>query len=93
MKKLALAALLTLCASPLLADQVKVPVGTQTLNSDIELPKRSITKESVRNQFGDPVTRQDAVGEPPISSWEYSDFIVYFEFDRVLHSVVKRGNE
>jgi hypothetical protein len=28
------------------------------------------------------------VGKPPISRWEYPGFIVYFESDHVIHSVV-----
>ena len=33
---------------------------------------------------------QPAVGDPPITTWEYTDFLVYFEYDRVIHSVSKR---
>ena len=31
-----------------------------------------------------------AVGEPPITRWEYRNMIVYFEYDRVIHAVMKR---
>jgi hypothetical protein len=31
-----------------------------------------------------------AVGEPPISSWEYPGMVVFFEYDRVIHAVMKR---
>lgn len=41
-------------------------------------------------RFGAPNIRVPAVGDPPISSWEYPQFTVYFEFDRALHSVARR---
>jgi len=28
------------------------------------------------------------VGKPPISRWEYPGFVVYFEHEHVIHSVV-----
>jgi hypothetical protein len=52
-------------------------------------PARGATKTRVETSFGTPISKQAAVGDPPISSWEYADFTVYFEFDRVLHSVEK----
>jgi hypothetical protein len=36
------------------------------------------------------LSKNSSVGEPPISSWEYEPFVVYFEYDRVIHSVAKR---
>lgn len=80
---------------PVAADEVVIPVGQQAADKQsIERPTVGITKDKVRERFGDPVAWNDPVGEPPISSWEYQDFIVYFEHDLVLHSVLKRnGNE
>lgn len=52
-------------------------------------PARGATMARVENQFGAPVSKKGAVGDPPIASWEYEDFTVFFEFDRVLHSVEK----
>lgn len=59
-------------------------------SDDAQAPARGAEKIRVSESYGEPVSRQDAVGEPPISSWEYDDFIVYFEYDRVLHTVAKR---
>jgi len=53
-------------------------------------PDGGITKENVESKWGAPVKRSSPVGEPPISSWEYDPFVVYFEYDRVIHSVAKR---
>ena len=51
------------------------------------MPARGSTKESVLAKLGEPARRVPAVGEPPISRWVYGAFTVYFEYDRVLHSV------
>ncbi len=53
-------------------------------------PQRGSTKADVLAQFGEPAARRGAVGDPPISSWEYAPFVVYFERDYVLHAVAKR---
>lgn len=53
-------------------------------------PTRGMTQDRVRSQYGEPRSRESAVGEPPISRWHYDGFVVYFEFDKVIHSVSKR---
>ncbi len=53
-------------------------------------PTRGMTQDSVRADYGSPRSMQDAVGDPPISRWEYAGFVVFFEHDRVIHSVTKR---
>jgi hypothetical protein len=52
-------------------------------------PGRGMTMARVETKFGAPMSRRGAVGDPPISSWEYADFTVFFEYDRVLHAVDK----
>ncbi|WIO73102.1 hypothetical protein QP938_07205 [Porticoccaceae bacterium LTM1] len=72
------------------ADELRVPVGKQAPEKqDIERPKNGQKKQQVEKKFGEPERKVPAVGEPPISSWEYPDFIVYFEHDLVLHTVLK----
>ena len=53
-------------------------------------PTRGMSEASVEAKFGSPKTKKAAVGEPPISSWEYENFVVFFEHDKVIHAVVKR---
>lgn len=53
-------------------------------------PTRGMSEASVEAKYGSPKSKQAAVGEPPISRWEYDNFIVYFEYDKVIHAVVKR---
>ena len=57
--------------------------------ADMSRPTRGMTAKSVEAKFGEPESRKAPVGDPPISSWEYKDFVVYFEYDRVIHAVVK----
>ena len=53
-------------------------------------PSRGMTQANVEAKFGQPGSRDAAVGDPPISRWEYADFVVFFEYDRVIHAVSKR---
>jgi len=41
----------------------------------------------VEKQFGPPTTRHPTVGKPPITRWDYPNFSVFFEGDRVIDSV------
>jgi hypothetical protein len=45
----------------------------------------------VEAKFGAPVTKHDAVGQPPITRWDYAGFSVFFEHDRVIDSVTTSG--
>ncbi len=53
-------------------------------------PTRGMTMNKVESRFGAPDRRVPAVGDPPIARWEYPGFIVYFEYDKVLHAVATR---
>jgi hypothetical protein len=44
----------------------------------------------VEMKFGSPESRFAPVGDPPISRWSYPAFTVYFEHNRVIHTVVRR---
>jgi len=52
-----------------------------------EVPKRGMTQQMVEEKFGSPIMKSTPVGEPPISFWDYGEYHVYFEYDKVLHSV------
>lgn len=56
----------------------------------IQTPRKGLNMADVRSTFGNPVSEGRRVGDPPITRWEYNGFSVYFEHDRVLHSVVHR---
>lgn len=53
-------------------------------------PARGQTKAAVEAVLGAPQARSGPVGKPPISNWDYGTFVVFFEYDRVLHTVTKR---
>lgn len=74
---------------PLAAEQITLPIGEQTRVSGLTLPDRSMTKDVVREAFGDPREIKDPAGTPPITAWEYEGFVVYFEQQWVLHAVVR----
>ncbi|GAA5317183.1 MAG: hypothetical protein AseanaTS_23870 [Candidatus Pelagadaptatus aseana] len=76
-------------AMPLHAEVIKIPVGQQTTDQTISKPVLGMSMDSVLADYGEPLQRFDAVGEPPISRWLYEQFTVYFEHDTVMHSVIK----
>ena len=57
---------------------------------DASRPARGMSMAKVEQNYGSPIDRRSAVGEPPISRWEYPSFTVYFEHQFVIHSVVNR---
>jgi hypothetical protein len=70
------------------AETIAVDSGIAVKESDVATPARGMTMDQVATKFGAPVTKVPAVGKPPISRWEYPGFIVYFEHEHVIHSVV-----
>jgi hypothetical protein len=52
-------------------------------------PASGLTKAEVEARFGAPTRMIAAIGDPPISRWEYPSFTVYFEFERVIHAVAR----
>lgn len=73
--------------TPVFAEDIRIPVGQQAQESGIETPKTGMTKANVRAKFGDPLQESAPVGDPPISRWTYSEYVVYFEHDHVIRSV------
>ena len=80
----ALAGLAPLCRADIVASENGIAVQ----DAGVAAPRRGMTMSQVANKFGAPVTKVPAVGNPPISRWEYPGFVVYFEADHVIHSVV-----
>ncbi len=80
---------LATAASPGLAETLIIE-GISSQNGSSELPAAGITKSRVTSNWGEPASKIAAVGEPPISRWDYGNFVVYFEYDHVIHTVRKR---
>ncbi len=86
---LGLLAVSTFSASEAHADELRMePIVERT---NVNMPARGMTMDRVRSAFGQPAGQRSAVGDPPITRWEYDGFVVYFEYQYVLHTVVKRG--
>lgn len=59
----------------------------------MDLPSRGMSMAQVEQRYGAPLRRLQPRGgdtrlHPVINRWEYSDFIVYFQGSRVIHSVL-----
>jgi len=76
-------------ATPALAETLSTQTGDPAAAGD--RPNRGSTMTTVEGRFGAPTSRHAAVGAPPITRWDYPQFSVYFEHDRVLHTVLVRG--
>ncbi len=71
-------------ADVLLIDRVEAKSG-------LDVPQKSATMNQVRSQFGDPISEHAAVGQPPITRWDYPSFVVYFEHQHVITTVLKKS--
>ncbi len=74
------------------ADELKVPAAS----GGADQPTSGMSMESVEAKYGAPTRRAPAVGgastaQPPITRWEYPGFVVYFEHNRVVHTVTTPG--
>ncbi|WP_417566926.1 hypothetical protein [Marinobacter sp.] len=73
------------------AEEIRVPVGTQADRDQAHVPGTGMSQASVRASWGSPLETRGPVGQPPISQWDYQNFVVYFENDRVIHTVLKHN--
>lgn len=78
-------------AGAAMAETIVVDDQVQVRDSSVAKPKRGITMTQVEAKFGAPTTKHDAVGQPPITRWDYPSFSVFFEHDRVIDSVTTSG--
>ena len=76
-------------ATPALAETLSMETGNPAAAGDH--PNRGSTMATVEGRYGVPSSRHAAVGSPPITRWDYPQFSVYFEHDRVLHTVLVRS--
>jgi hypothetical protein len=73
-------------ATPALAETLSTDTGNPAAAGD--RPNRGSSMATVESRYGAPSNRHAAIGSPPISRWDYPQFSVYFEHDRVLHTVL-----
>ena len=75
-------------ATGALAETVVVNDQVTVRQTDIPRPKGGMLMTDVQKHFGEPRERHPTVGTPPITRWDYENFVVFFEKDRVIDSVV-----
>ena len=79
-------------SGPAFADELQVP----NPSASADKPASGMSMEKVEAKYGAPTRRVPAVGgastaQPPITRWEYPGFVVYFENNLVVHTVVTPG--
>jgi len=77
------------------ADTLVIPdISNQPSNSPegVPRPTRGMTMDQVREQYGEPQEVKGPVGNPPITRWYYERFIVNFEREYVIHSMVRKSH-
>ena len=80
-----------LLAGACLAETISVGDGIAVRESTVQRPTRGMSMTTVESRFGQPATRHSAVGQPPITRWDYPGFAVYFEHQYVIHAVATGG--
>lgn len=91
-KLLLLLSIALLCSSTVsLAETLTVPTySVPNTSSGVLRPTRGMSMSAVTQKFGNAQQKSAAIGEPPITKWTYPDFIVFFEYSHVIHSVIPR---
>ncbi|MDX1460084.1 MAG: hypothetical protein R3348_03425 [Xanthomonadales bacterium] len=90
MTRIVFMALLLLFSSLAVADVLILDEVRQVERMD--LPENGKSKGEIESRFGSPEQKHAAVGDPPITRWDYENYSVYFEYDLVLFSVLHPGN-
>lgn len=78
--------LLLFLAASANAENIIIPLGQQG-SSTLQMPVNGTSRSSVLERFGLPDVEHPPVGSPRMTRWDYRDFSVYFENDRVITSV------
>jgi len=89
MTRIVLAMMLAFTIQPIAADVLLIDEVRQS--ERMQLPVNGESKADVSTRYGAPAKKNSAVGDPPISSWDYAEYSVYFEYDLVLFTVLHSG--
>lgn len=85
-----LALLSLFAASASHADTLLLDGIEQASPSNAQRPRAGMSMSAVESTYGSPSNRYGAVGQPPITRWDYPEFSVYFENQTVIHAVAAR---
>jgi hypothetical protein len=83
-----LAVTLALLTSSVNADTLLIDAVDQAQTSNPATPRNGLSMSQVEARYGAPASKHGAVGDPPITRWDYPGYSVFFEYQTVLHSVV-----
>ena len=89
MTRIVLAIMLAFTIQAVSADVLLIEEVRQS--ERMQLPTNGQNKADIEAKYGSPAKKVAAVGDPPISHWEYDTYSVYFEYDLVLFSVLHPG--
>lgn len=81
---------LLLCSCLGLGAQSVHALASETTMSDLKPLHSGKTMAQITSTLGEPEQKLAAVGQPPITRWQYANQTVYFENDRVIHTVEHR---
>jgi len=84
---LSFAVLATLGVAPSVVVAQQTSNESSTVSASMSLPTGGMTMAKVRDSYGNPTLERPAVGDPPITRWEYEGYTVYFEHQLVITSV------
>lgn len=89
MARIILAVMLAFVVQSISADVLLIDEVRQS--ERMQLPENGQSKADVTAKYGSPAKQHSAVGDPPISRWDYEGHSVYFEYDLVLFTVLHPG--
>ena len=89
--KIAATTLILGMTTPVLSETLAIDGQVTIKPSGVETPQRGSSMDAVQAKYGEPSNKSGPVGSPAITKWFYPNFVVVFENDKVLHSVVVSG--
>ena len=82
---ISIVAFAVVASGPALGQETKD--DSDSMQEMMSVPTNPMTMDKVRSAYGSPQLERPAVGEPPITRWEYDGYTVYFEHQLVITSV------
>ena len=89
MTRIVLTLMLLFSAAMLQADVLLIEPVRKT--EGMNVPMNGQTMSEVESAYGAPTLKSEPVGDPPITRWDYARWSVYFEYERVLFTVLAKG--
>jgi len=68
-------------------EEILIPLSGDEIKAKKVGPVRGMSMNSVKAKFGEPQKVHQAKGKPPITRWDYPEFIVVFESNSVIHTI------